>query len=106
MKGKSRMTQQKAQYPLDYAKGPSERGAGDRLREMADTAGDQLKDAAERAQHVAGDVAQQAREYGEKAQAAARQFKPMVEKSLKEQPMATLAAAAVIGFVFGALWKK
>ena len=29
-----------------------------------------------------------------------------VEKSLKEQPMATLAGAAVIGFVLGALWKK
>jgi ElaB/YqjD/DUF883 family membrane-anchored ribosome-binding protein len=29
-----------------------------------------------------------------------------VEKSLKDQPMATLAVAAVIGFALGALWKK
>ena len=51
-------------------------------------------------------VTEQAREYGEKAQAAAKEFKPFVEKSMKEQPMTTLAGAAVIGFVLGALWKK
>jgi ElaB/YqjD/DUF883 family membrane-anchored ribosome-binding protein len=55
---------------------------------------------------LAGDVSRQAREYGEKAQDAARQVRPFVEKSLKDQPMTTLAAAAAIGFVLGALWKK
>ena len=55
---------------------------------------------------MADKVAAQALEYGEKAQDAAKQFKPFVEKSLKEQPITTLAAAAVIGFVLGALWKK
>ena len=44
--------------------------------------------------------------YGEKAQQAAQEFKPFVEKSIKEQPMSTLAAAAAIGFVLGAIWKK
>jgi len=33
-------------------------------------------------------------------------LKPYVDKSMKEQPMATLGVAAVIGFVLGALWKK
>jgi ElaB/YqjD/DUF883 family membrane-anchored ribosome-binding protein len=28
-----------------------------------------------------------------------------VDKSVKDQPMATLALAAVIGFVLGAIWK-
>jgi ElaB/YqjD/DUF883 family membrane-anchored ribosome-binding protein len=51
-------------------------------------------------------VAEQARQYGEKAQDAARQFKPFVERSLKDQPMATLAGAAIVGFVLGALWKR
>jgi len=51
-------------------------------------------------------VNEQAREYGEKAQEAARNFKPYVENSMKEKPMATLAVAAVIGFALGALWKK
>ena len=41
-----------------------------------------------------------------KAQEAVKNFKPYVDKSMKEQPMATLGVAAVIGFVLGALWKK
>ena len=80
--------------------------AKDRLSEMADTATDKVKDMAEGAQDMAGKVAHQAREYGEQAQDAVKQVKPFVEKSLKEQPMATLAAVAVLGFVLGALWKR
>ena len=92
------MTQQKTDYPLE--------STSDRLRDVADTATDRLKDAGERAQEMTSDVAEQARQYGEQAQDAARQFKPFVDRSLKEQPMTTLVAAAVIGFLFGALWKK
>ena len=43
---------------------------------------------------------------GEQAQDAAKQVRPFVEKALKEQPMATLAGGAVLGFLLGALWKK
>jgi ElaB/YqjD/DUF883 family membrane-anchored ribosome-binding protein len=78
----------------------------DRLGEMADTATAKVKDVAESAQDMAGKVADQARVYGEQAQDAAKQVKPFVEKSLREQPMATLAGVAVLGFVLGALWKK
>jgi ElaB/YqjD/DUF883 family membrane-anchored ribosome-binding protein len=99
------MTQQKADYPLDYSQTGGETPK-DRLREMTDAAVDQLKDAAQNAQELAGKAAEQVRAYGEKAQDAAKSFKPFVEKSVKEQPMATLAAASVIGFVLGALWKK
>jgi ElaB/YqjD/DUF883 family membrane-anchored ribosome-binding protein len=88
------MTQQRADYPLDYSKGPKE-GAEDRVRDFAD-----------KAQDMATDAAEQARIYAEKAQEAAKNFKPFVEKSMKEQPMSTLAAAAVIGFALGALWKR
>ena len=94
------MTQQRAEYPLDYSKGPTDRGRHD------ESTMDQVKDAAAQAQEYAGKVADQAREYGEKAQEAARNFKPYVEKSMKERPMETLAVASVIGFVLGALWKK
>jgi ElaB/YqjD/DUF883 family membrane-anchored ribosome-binding protein len=99
------MTQQKSDYPLDYGQGTAVDGK-DRLRDMTDTATDRLKVAGGNAQEMAGKVAEQAREYGEKAQTAAKEFKPFVEKSLKDQPMTTLAGAAVIGFVLGALWKK
>ena len=73
---------------------------------LADTTTDRLKDTGVRTQEIASDVAEQARKYGEKAQDAARQFKPLVDRSLREQPMTTLAGAAVIGFLLGALWKK
>jgi ElaB/YqjD/DUF883 family membrane-anchored ribosome-binding protein len=94
------MTQQRADYPLDYSKGPAERG------QSAEGTMDRVKDAAAEAQEIAGKVADQACEYGEKAQEAARNFKPYVEKSMKERPMETLAVASVIGFLLGALWKK
>jgi ElaB/YqjD/DUF883 family membrane-anchored ribosome-binding protein len=99
------MTQQKAGYPLDYSKGSADAGK-DRLREMADVVGEKVKNVTESAEEIAGKVAEHAREYGEKAQEAVKSFKPYVDKSMKEQPMATLGIAAVIGFVLGALWKK
>jgi ElaB/YqjD/DUF883 family membrane-anchored ribosome-binding protein len=67
---------------------------------------DYTKRAADNAQDRAGKVAEHAREYGEKAQEAARQARPFVEKPLREQPLITLAGVAAIGFVLGALWKK
>jgi ElaB/YqjD/DUF883 family membrane-anchored ribosome-binding protein len=99
------MPQQGSDYPPQAPKHAGEKGA-ERLRELADTATDKLKGAADRAHELAGDVSRQAREYGEEAQDAARQVRPFVERSLKDQPMVTLAAAAVIGFVLGALWKR
>ena len=98
------MTQQTGYRPAE-AQG-AVANAKERLSEMADTATDKVKDVAESAQDMAGKVADQAREYGEQAQDAVKQVKPFVEKSLKEQPMATLAGVAVLGFVLGALWKK
>lgn len=99
------MTQQKAGYPLDYSNGNANAGK-DRLREIGDVATDKVKNAAETAEEFAGKVAEQAVEYGKKAQQAVENFKPYVERSMKEQPMATLGIAAVIGFALGALWKK
>ncbi len=98
------MTQQTGYRPAE-AQGVAG-NVKDRLSEMADTATDKVKNVAESAQDMAGKVAVQAREYGEQAQDAVKQVKPFVEKSLKEQPMATLAAVGVLGFVLGALWKR
>jgi ElaB/YqjD/DUF883 family membrane-anchored ribosome-binding protein len=96
------MTQQKANYPLNYGQDT----AKDRLQGMAEATADKVKDAAANAQEMAGKVADQAREYGEQAQQAAKQIRPFMEKSLKEQPIATLAGVAIFGFLLGALWKK
>jgi ElaB/YqjD/DUF883 family membrane-anchored ribosome-binding protein len=97
------MTQQRSDYPLDYTQTTPDKS---RAQEVADATVDRLIETAARAEEMAGNVAEQARVYGQKAQDAAAQVKPYVEKSLKEQPMATLAVASVIGFVLGALWKK
>jgi len=39
-------------------------------------------------------------------QEVAGNMKGAVDTTIKQQPMATLAIAAVIGFVLGALWKS
>lgn len=80
-------------------------GAG-RLRDMADATGEKVKGTAKRTEEFADKVADQARAYGERTQEMATQIRPLVEKSLKERPMATLAGAAVLGFLLGAIWKK
>jgi ElaB/YqjD/DUF883 family membrane-anchored ribosome-binding protein len=94
------MTDQRTKYP------PQTSEAKGQLHDIADKATDQLKGAAESALQSAELMAEQAREYGGKAQKVVNEFKPLVEKSLKEQPMATLAGVVLIGFVLGALWKK
>jgi ElaB/YqjD/DUF883 family membrane-anchored ribosome-binding protein len=94
------MTQQRTDYPLDYSTGSADK------RRHDESSMEQVKDAAAQAQDYAARAADQAREYGQKAEEAAHNFKAYVQKSMKEQPMQTLAVASVIGFVLGALWKK
>jgi ElaB/YqjD/DUF883 family membrane-anchored ribosome-binding protein len=96
------MTQQKSGYPH----GQPPETAKDRLLDIADATSEKVKDAASSAQDMASRVADQARDYGDQAQEVAKQVRPFLEKSLKEKPMATLAGAAALAFVLGALWKK
>ncbi len=98
------MTQQKSGYPLDYSQGA--KSTKDRMGKLTEDVGDQFNRASQSAQDMAAQVAERAQEYGEMAQDAAKKFKPYVEQSLKEKPVATLAAAAAIAFVLGALWKR
>ena len=96
------MTQQQFPNRPDHPK----QAAPDRMREMASSTEDKMKDVTAGAQELAGHIAEQARVYGEKAQEAAREFKPFVEKSMMNKPMQTLAGAAAIGFLLGAIWKR
>jgi ElaB/YqjD/DUF883 family membrane-anchored ribosome-binding protein len=73
---------------------------------MVDRAKDRLSSVVDQAEHVANRVAEQGRDTGERVQEVAGNFKGAVDRSVKDQPMATLAIAAVIGFVLGALWKS
>ena len=68
---------------------------------------DQVSDVtAERAENVGNRVEGQGRQAGERMQEVAGNFKTALDKSVRDQPMATLATAAMVGFVLGALWKS
>ena len=60
--------------------------ATDQLKKAASSATEQIRDSG--AGEVAGNL------------------KTAVDRSVKDQPMATLAMAAALGFVLGAIWKS
>ena len=80
--------------------------ATDQFERMADRASDQFKSMADQAEGVANRVGEQGRDAAERVQEVAGNFKGAVDRSVKDQPIATLAVAAVLGFVLGALWKS
>ena len=78
----------------------------DQFADLKEKATGELGKAADQAERMANRVAEQGRDAGERMQEVAGNFKGALDKSLKEQPMATLAMAAILGFVLGALWKS
>jgi ElaB/YqjD/DUF883 family membrane-anchored ribosome-binding protein len=78
----------------------------DQMSDLKDKATDQFGKAVDQAERVANRVSEQGREAGERMQEVAGNFKGALDKSIKDQPMATLASAAIVGFVLGALWKS
>jgi ElaB/YqjD/DUF883 family membrane-anchored ribosome-binding protein len=74
--------------------------------DLKDKASDQFSRAADQVESVANRVAEQGREAGERMQEVAGNFKGALNRSIRDQPMATLAVAAAVGFVLGALWKS
>jgi ElaB/YqjD/DUF883 family membrane-anchored ribosome-binding protein len=78
----------------------------DQFGKTIDKAADRAQSVAQQVEGFAGRAAEQGREAGERVQEVAGNIKGAVDKSVKDQPMATLAAAAAVGFVLGALWKS
>jgi len=78
----------------------------DKAAEYAGKAGEQFERAVEGADATIRSAAEHGREAGERVQQVAGNLKTAVDKSVKDQPMATLAVAAALGFVLGALWKS
>jgi ElaB/YqjD/DUF883 family membrane-anchored ribosome-binding protein len=74
----------------------------DQLADKAANLADKTSDQIER---TARNVADQSRLATENIQVVAENFKTAVDKSVKDQPLTTLAVAAVVGFVVGAIWK-
>lgn len=69
-------------------------------------AADQALNVAQKVEDAANTVAQRGREAGEQVQEVAENFRTAFNKSMKEQPLTTLAMAAGVAFVLGALWKS
>jgi ElaB/YqjD/DUF883 family membrane-anchored ribosome-binding protein len=92
-------------YPGSTAHDIKEKATG-QFEKMADKATDKFKSAADSAENVANRAMEQGREAGENLQEVAGNIKGAVDRSVKDQPMATLAMAAVLGFVLGAIWKS
>jgi ElaB/YqjD/DUF883 family membrane-anchored ribosome-binding protein len=80
--------------------------AADKTEKFADAATDQFGRVADTVESVATKVTAQGREAGQQVQEVAGNIKGAVDKSVKDQPIATLALAAALGFVLGALWKS
>ena len=72
--------------------------------DLKDQATDQIKKVADRVEGLASDAVDSLRDTG--AGEVAGNIRGAVDKSVKDQPMATLAMAAAVGFVLGALWKS
>ena len=81
--------------------------------QMSDTASDfaskaskQIDKAVESAESTVRSLAAQGNEATERVQEVAGNIKGAIDKSVKEQPMATLMMVGAVGFVLGALWKS
>jgi hypothetical protein len=66
---------------------------------------DPLNEATYQIEDVASRIAGQGMEASARMQEVAGNFKGAFDKSLRDQPMATLATLAIAGFVLGAIWK-
>jgi ElaB/YqjD/DUF883 family membrane-anchored ribosome-binding protein len=81
-------------------------GNPDQVSDIKEKAAEQFGRVGERAERMAGRMAGEGREVGQRMQEVASNFKGALDKSVRDQPMATIASAAIIGFVLGALWKS
>lgn len=78
----------------------------DKASTLASKAGQKLDEAIGSAESAATAVAHQGREASERVGEVAGNFKSALDRSVKDQPIATLAVAAALGFVIGAIWKS
>src|ERR1700730_11662160 len=99
------MAMAQSNYPSSSTHDIKQKATG-QFEKVADKAADQFKSIADQAENVANRVVEQGREAGERVQEVAGNLKSAVDRSVKDQPMVTLAVTAMVGFVLGALWKS
>lgn len=76
------------------------------MHDLREKTGEQITNVADQVENAAAAIAQHSREVGDNMQKVAGNLKGAVDTSVRDQPMATLAVAAALGFVLGALWKS
>lgn len=76
------------------------------VHELREKATDQIAKVADHVETAAAALAKHGREAGGNVQEVAGNLKGAVDTSVRDQPMATLAVIAAIGFVLGAVWKS
>ena len=69
-------------------------------------ASQQAQRVASQVEGAAQAVAEQGRQIQDNVQVVANNFRTAFEKSMRDQPYTTLAMAAGIAFVLGAIWKS
>jgi ElaB/YqjD/DUF883 family membrane-anchored ribosome-binding protein len=95
-----------------YAGGTSARsddkgyGRSNGDRDVSQMAAEKMRDGVKTAEDAASRMMEQGRQVGEGMQQVAGNFRGAVDQSLRDQPMATLAVAGIVGFVLGAIWKS
>jgi ElaB/YqjD/DUF883 family membrane-anchored ribosome-binding protein len=100
------MTQSSSTYNrgTDYSRSTDD--LANKASNLAGKAGEQLDRVAQDVESAAHSFAEQGRQATEQVQIVADNFKSAVDKSVREQPLTTLAMAAGLGFVIGAIWKS
>ena len=78
----------------------------DQIDNITDTASRTFNEAAGQAERIAGRVVDDGRAIGGNVREVAGNLQGAVVTSIKEQPLATIAIVAVLGFVLGAIWKS
>lgn len=79
---------------------------GRTTNELGDKASQQFDKISGQVEGAARAAVERGREMSENVQEVAENVRSAVDSSVRNQPMTTLAVAAVFGFVLGALWKS
>jgi len=97
----------------DEPKSRTAAAAGNAAADLADKASNFANQASQTidrtihgAQDAVNSLADRGRDAGERVGEVASNLRGAVDKSVKDQPYATLAVVGALGFVLGALWKS
>jgi ElaB/YqjD/DUF883 family membrane-anchored ribosome-binding protein len=89
-------------YPRHDSDPDRDQTTGGLASQVAETASEYATKAGEKLDHVYDS----SREAGERIQEVGGNIKSALDKSVQDQPMATLAVVGALGLVLGALWKS